>query len=166
MATRPGKRRLSSASTRDHVHAVDVQKALAAEQPRCVDVGSPHVDGAHHDAGQVSPDKPGATQVHVGELRSLQVVRAGEGCHDYSFPSATPPLAHLSRFRQARDGIVLNAGHGCRPWRGNASAGALPTSATGPGDSSKSSRPCLYQAAEPKPPIRKKLVPPLPTRLW
>jgi len=39
------------------------------------------------------------------------------------------------------------------------SAGALPTSATGPGDSSKSSRPYLYQAAEPKPLNRKKLVP-------
>jgi hypothetical protein len=72
----------------DHVHAVDAQEALAVEEPRRVDVRPPHVDRAHHDAGQVSPAEPGATQVHVDELRSLQVVRAGEGCHDFSFPSA------------------------------------------------------------------------------
>jgi hypothetical protein len=72
----------------DHVHAVDAQEALAVEEPRRVDVRPPHVDRAHHDAGQFSPAEPGATRVHVGELRSLQVVRAGEGCYDFSFPSA------------------------------------------------------------------------------
>ena len=46
------------------------------------------VDAAHHDAGQVGPDEPGATQVRVDELRSLQVVGPGEGCHGFSLSGA------------------------------------------------------------------------------
>ena len=33
-----------------------------------------HLDPAHHDAGQVGPDEPGATQVRADELGSLQLV--------------------------------------------------------------------------------------------
>ena len=44
---------------------------------------------AHHDAGQVSPDEPGAAQVRVDELRSLQLVGPGDGCHDFSLSSVS-----------------------------------------------------------------------------
>ncbi len=57
----------------------------------------------------------GATQVRVDELRSLQVVGAGEGCQDFSFPSATTG---------ARESVQASARwhcperrHGCRPSR-------------------------------------------------
>ena len=73
---------------RDHVDAVDAQEAVAVDEPRCVDVRPLHLDPAHHDAGQVSPDEPGATQVRADELRSLQVVGPGEGCHDSSLSGA------------------------------------------------------------------------------
>ena len=39
---------------------------------------------AHHDTGQVRLDEPGAAQVRADELRSLQFVGLGEGCHDVS----------------------------------------------------------------------------------
>jgi len=66
---------------RDDVDAIDPQEALALGEPRSVDVRPLHIDGAHHDAGQVSPDEPGATQVRVDELRTLQVTGPGEGRH-------------------------------------------------------------------------------------
>ena len=72
----------------DHVDAVDAQEALPVKEPWCVDVRPSHLDPAHHDAGQVSPDKPCATQVCIDELRSLQVVGPDERCHDFSLSSA------------------------------------------------------------------------------
>ena len=72
-----------SLDERDHVDAIDAQE-LAVHEPRRVDVRPLHLDPAHHDAGQVSPDEPGATQVRVDELRSPQIVGLGEGCHDFS----------------------------------------------------------------------------------
>jgi hypothetical protein len=86
----------------DHVDAVDAQEAVAVGEPRCVDVGPLELDSAHHDVGQVSPDEPGATQVRVDELRSLQVVGPSESCHDFSLSSALLPLAQASRRGEQR----------------------------------------------------------------
>jgi len=72
-----------------------------------------HIDAAHHDTGQVSLDKPGASQVRADELRSPQVVGPGEGCHDFSLSSALLPLAHVA-VEASEDGIVLNDPHSCR----------------------------------------------------
>ena len=72
----------------DHVDAVDAQGAVAVEQPRRVDVRARDLDAAHDDAGQVGPDEPCATQVRVDELRSLQFVGPGEGCHRFSLSNA------------------------------------------------------------------------------
>ena len=57
-----------------HVDAVDQQRAVATEEPRCVDVGTLDLDAAHHDTGQVGSDEPSAAEVGVDELRALQVV--------------------------------------------------------------------------------------------
>nr|WP_300611250.1 hypothetical protein [Trebonia sp.] len=63
---------------RDHVHAVDAQEAPAVAEKRIIDVRAFRIDTAHHDTGQVGFDEPGATQVHAGELRCLQLVGPGE----------------------------------------------------------------------------------------
>jgi hypothetical protein len=57
----------------DHVDAVDAQVA-AVRQPRGVDVGLLDLHPAHHDAGQVGADEPGALQVGLDEPGALQVV--------------------------------------------------------------------------------------------
>ena len=61
----------------DHVDSVDEQGALAVEEPGRIDVRALRVDGTHHDAGEVSPDEPGAMQVGVDELRSAAGRRTG-----------------------------------------------------------------------------------------
>jgi hypothetical protein len=61
------------------------------------------LDATHHDAGEVSTDEPGTTQIHADELRSPQVVGSGEGCHGSSSSSGlgeadgSPPLLPPSR---------------------------------------------------------------------
>jgi len=82
----------------DHVDAVDAQVALATEEPRCIDVRPLHVNRAHHDAGEFSPDEAGTTQVRIDELRSLQVVGPGEGCHDVSLSKGAPVDRRFDRY--------------------------------------------------------------------
>src|SRR5207342_2670234 len=57
----------------DDVDAVDAQERALGE-PWGGDVRLRHLDAAHHDTGQISAYEPGATQVRVDELRSLQLV--------------------------------------------------------------------------------------------
>ena len=69
---------------RGHVDAVDAQEALAvgrATVRRCPP-RAPRRRASRRRTGR--PDEPGAAQVRVDELRSLQVVGPGEGCHDFS----------------------------------------------------------------------------------
>ena len=97
----------------NHVDPVDEQRALAVEEPWRVDVGSLHLGLAHHDAGQVSPDEPGAAQVRVDELRPPQVVGTGERGHDAprrsSAPSSEPPTLDPRRAEQRHSGRTLTA---------------------------------------------------------
>jgi hypothetical protein len=73
------------------------KKLSPSKNPRCIDVCPVHIDAAHHDIGQVSLDKPGASKGRADELRSLQVVGPGEGCDDFCLSSALLPLAHVNR---------------------------------------------------------------------
>ena len=96
----------------DHVDAVDAQEALAVTEKRIIDIHAPRIDAAHHDAGQVSLDKPGATQVRADELRSLQIGGLGESCHDFSLSSACCRWCKLA-VEATEDRIILDA-HGRR----------------------------------------------------
>jgi hypothetical protein len=97
-SARPGKRRLSSASTKGgHVDTIDAQRAIAVQEPRCVDVRPLHVNPAHHYAGKVRSDEPSAAQVRADELRAPQVVGPGERRHGLSL---SRPHMSRPRYRQ------------------------------------------------------------------
>ena len=119
---RPGKRRLSSASTSGITSTPLTRKEVSPpEKKRCVDV-RPRTSTARITTPERSALRTGR---HAGSRRRTPLPagrQTGEGCHDFSFPSAAPPLAHVSPFRQARDGIVLNTRHTCPPRRGKRGA--------------------------------------------
>jgi hypothetical protein len=80
-----------------HVDAVDAQRAIAVQEPRCVDVRPLHVNPAHHYAGKVRSDEPSAAQVRADELRAPQVVGPGERRHGLSL---SRPHMSRPRYRQ------------------------------------------------------------------